>query len=109
MEALGPPRPPRRPSRQPQEWKLVSLRECPVPDQMHLCDTPAKVVEYWRLHVATCPYYDSERECFVVLILNTRRRVRGHHLVSIGTIDTILVTPLSVFRTAIVANAAAVI
>jgi hypothetical protein len=29
-------------------------------------------------------------ECLAVLLLNTRRRVKGHHIVSIGTMDTIL-------------------
>ena len=44
-----------------------------------------------------------------VLLLNTRRKVKGHHLVSIGTMDTILVHPREVFRLAIVTAASAVI
>ena len=28
------------------------------------------------------PYYNSECECVVVLLINARRRVKGHHLVS---------------------------
>src|SRR4029434_2947592 len=42
--------------------------------------------------------------CLVVLILNTRRRIRGHYLVSIGTLDTILVHPREVFRLVIMAG-----
>lgn len=38
-------------------------------------------------------------------MLNTRRRIRGHYLVSIGTMDTILVSPREVFRLAVAANA----
>jgi len=45
----------------------------------------------------------------VVLILNTRRRVKGHYLVSIGTIDTILVHPREIFRLAIMTAATAVV
>jgi DNA repair protein RadC len=45
----------------------------------------------------------------VVLILNTRRHVKGHQLVTIGTLDTLLVHPREVFRGAIVASAAAII
>jgi DNA repair protein RadC len=45
----------------------------------------------------------------VVFILNTRRRVKGHYLVSIGTMDTILCHPREVFRLAIMASAAAII
>ena len=60
----------------PKEFKVVALRECPVPESMQMCDTPEKAAEYWQLHVATNPYFNPECECFVVLLLNTRRRVK---------------------------------
>ena len=91
------------------EFKVVSLRECPMPESMQLCDTAERAAEYWRLSVATCPYFNPECECFAVLILNTRRRVKGHQLISIGTLDTILVHPREVFRGAVIAAAAAII
>ena len=91
------------------EFKVVALRECPLPDSLHMCDTPAKAAEYWRLHVATNPYYNPDCECFVVLLLNTRRRVKGHQLLTIGTMDTILVHPREVFRGAIIGAAAAIV
>jgi DNA repair protein RadC len=94
---------------QPHEWKIVSLRECPTPENMQICDTPDLAVTYWRNHIVENPYYDPERECFAVIILNTRRRIRGHHLVSIGTMDTILVHPREVFRLAIAASASALV
>ena len=53
--------------------------------------------------------FNPECECFVVLLLNTRRRVKGHQLLTIGTLDTILVHPREVFRGAIVAAAAAIV
>jgi DNA repair protein RadC len=52
---------------------------------------------------------NPERECFVVLLLNTRRKVKGHQLVTIGTLDTILIHPREVFRVAIIAAASAII
>ena len=93
----------------PKEYKVTALRECPMPQEMQLCDTPQKAVEYWRLHVQTGPYFNPECECLAVLLLNTRRRVKGHQLLSIGTKDTLLVNTAEVFRAAVVANAAAVI
>jgi len=90
---------------QPKEFKVVALRECPTPEQMAMCDTPEKVAEYWQAHIANAPHFNPECECFVVLLLNTRRRVKGHHLVSTGTLDTILVHPREVFRVAVVAAA----
>jgi DNA repair protein RadC len=91
------------------EYKVISLRECPLPEAMQLCDTPERAAQYWRLHVATNPYFNLECECFTVLMLNTRRRVKGHQLVSMGTMDTLLVHPREVFRAAVIVAAAAVI
>lgn len=94
---------------QPYEYKVTALRECPTPESLKLCDTPQKVADYWRLHVPAHPYFSAECECFVVLMLNTRRRVKGHYLVSVGTQDTILVHPREVFRLAIMTAAAAIV
>jgi DNA repair protein RadC len=93
----------------PKEFKVVALRDCPVPESMRICETPDQAGDYWRLHVVTNPYFNPECECFVVLLLNTRRRVKGHQLLAIGTMDTILVHPREVFRGAVVANAAAIV
>jgi len=48
-------------------------------------------------------------ECFVILLLNTRRRVKGHALITIGTMDTLLVHPREVFRASVIASASAVV
>jgi len=96
-------------SKEPKEYKVVSLRECPVPDSLRLCDTPERAVEYWHLHIIATPHFNTECECFAVLMLNTRRRVKGHQFVSIGTMDTLLIHPREVFRAAIIAGAAALV
>jgi DNA repair protein RadC len=94
---------------QPQEWRIVSLRECPTLDSMQRCETPDEAAAYWKSHIATHPYFNPECECLVVFILNTRRRIKGHYVVSIGTMDTILCHAREVFRLAIMASAAAII
>ena len=106
-DALGLPQ--RRRKKQPKEWKLVALRECPTPEHLQLCDTPDKAVTYWNLHVPSAPQFSPQCECFVILLLNSRRRIIGHHFVSIGILDTILVHSREVFRIAIVAAAAAIV
>jgi DNA repair protein RadC len=45
----------------------------------------------------------------VALLLNTRRRIRGHILISTGILDTLLVHPREVFRPAIIAASSAVV
>lgn len=94
---------------QPQEWKIVALRECPTPDTMQRCETPDEAAAYWKSHIATHPYFNPECECLVVFILNTRRRIKGHYVVSVGTMDTILCHAREVFRLAIMASASAII
>ena len=90
----------------PKEFKVMALRECPVPSDMLICETPQQIVDYWHLHIATTPHFNPECECLVVFMLNTRNRVKGHQLLTIGTLDTILVHPREVFRCAIIAAAA---
>lgn len=101
--------PPRAAPYSAKEYKVVALRDCPLPAELRECDTPDKVAEYWHLNIATHPYFDPECECLAVVLLNTRRRVKGHHLVSHGTLDTVLVHPREVFRVAIITAAAALI
>ncbi len=93
----------------PKEFKIVALRECPTPEQMQVCDTPEKAVEYWSAHIGNSAQFNRECESFFVLILNTRKRIRGHYLVSTGTMNTILVHPREVFRIAIIAGASAIV
>jgi len=76
---------------------------------MTLCDTPEAAAAYWRLHVPQAEAFDPECECFTVLLLNTRRRIKAHHLLSVGTHDTLLVHPLPVFRLAIMTAAPALV
>jgi DNA repair protein RadC len=93
----------------PKEFKVVALRDCPVPADMLICETPQQVADYWRLHIVTHQYFNPDCECLVVLLLNTRKRVKGHHLVSIGTMDTVLIHPREVFSVAIAMKAAAIV
>ena len=99
----------RRPKSKPQEWKVVSLRECPAPEHLMQMDSPGKAVEYWRHHIATTPHFNADVECVAVLVLNTRLRITGHHLVSIGTLDEAMAQPREVFRIAVMAAASAIV
>lgn len=93
----------------PKEFKILALRECPTPAEMQLCDTPDKAAAYWRQHIPAHPYFNRDVECFVVLLVNTRRRIQGHCLISTGTLDTILVHAREVFRPALIGAAAAIV
>jgi DNA repair protein RadC len=53
--------------------------------------------------------FDSERECLAVLLLNARKRIKGHQLVSMGTLDSVAVHARDVFRLAIMTAASGII
>jgi DNA repair protein RadC len=93
----------------PYEYKVTPLRECPTPQSIQLCETPDQAAEYWKLHVTSHPHFNPECECFAVLFLNVRKRIKGHQLVTIGTQDTLLVHPREVFRLAVMTAAHAII
>ena len=111
LPAPEPPPPPKRRSRvfNPKEFKVVALRECLMAGEVAMAETPDHVANYWRANVPTDRYFNPDVECFIVLMVNTRRRIIGHNLVSIGTLDTILVHPREVFRAPIIAAAAAIV
>lgn len=90
-------------------YKVVALRETPLPADLFQLDTPDRAADYFRQTIATDPYFNAEVEGLYVVFLNTRRKVKGHTLASQGTQDTILVHPREVFRAAVIAGAAAVV
>ena len=93
----------------PAEIRILRLRECASISDTNTCDTPERAVEYWRANVATATVFDPDKEHFVVLLLNTRKRVMGHNVVAVGSLDSVIVHPREVFRPAIVAAASALI
>lgn len=90
----------------PQEIKVVCVRECLATD---LIDTPEQAAQYWRNNIPQAPWFDPMKEAFVVFLLNTRKRILGHNLVALGSLDTCPVSPLHVFRPAITVAAASLI
>lgn len=71
-----------------------------------LLDTPERVAEYLREELRA----EQRAERFVVLLLNSRRRlINKPYYLSQGTLDTVHVHARDVFRSAIIANAAALV
>ena len=82
------------------EFRVLRLRELPLDSP--LCDEPQRVYDFWQAHVAQAAWYNPDAECLVAVLLNTRRRIQGFAMVSIGTLDTILVHSREVLRAALV-------
>jgi hypothetical protein len=102
-------RPRQRRAAKAYEWKIVAGRECPSPDKLLHCDAPAQAIDYWRRHVATAPYFSAECECLAALLLTIKKRIRGHHLISIGTLNEAMAHPREAFRAAVIGGAHAIV
>lgn len=93
----------------PKEYKLVCLRECPIPAEQQECNQPDKVYNYFTQHMIQHRSFQPDVENFMVIMVNTRRKIIGHVYISTGTLDTILVHPREVFKASIVMNASALV
>ena len=91
-----------------QEWKIVSVRET-ASDELPCCVKPDDAVQYWRKHIATAPHFNPDCECFAALMLTVKQRIRGHHLVSIGSLNETMAHPREVFRAAVIGAAHSIV
>jgi len=91
------------------EYHAVVLREQPLAHSVCVLDTPERAFEFIQGNVKSSPRFTPNVENFCVLFLNTRRRCTGWHITSTGTLDTLLIHPREVFRTAITVGAGALI
>lgn len=96
-------------SKVPQEFKVVGVRECPVPAKLRVIDNPSQAAEYWNRHVKRHPFFNPEAECCAVLLMNAQMKIRGHVLVSVGTVNCCLVHAREVFRAAIIGSSVSII
>lgn len=84
--------------------KVALIRERTVAAETRVITSPADAFAVLYPLIG-----DADRECFVVLLLNTRNTVIGIHQVSQGTLNASLVHPREAAKAAILANAAAMI
>jgi DNA repair protein RadC len=72
-------------------------------------DSPDMAASLWRNHVEKLPTFDPNKEHVVAVLLDTKYKVIGWNLVSVGVLNESLAHPREVFRPAIVGGAYAVI
>ena len=68
-------------------------------------DTPEKAHAFWGEIIAQEPSFESDKEHLVAILLDTKLRPIGYHVVSVGTINEAIAHPREIFRAAIVAAA----
>lgn len=72
-------------------------------------DDPGKVAGFWQSHVEESPWFDAEKECLVALMLDPKLKLRGFHMVSIGTFDATMFQPRDIFRPSVLCGATGII
>ena len=84
------------------EIRVLRLNETPDAPRM---DSPETAFQYWQDVITKMPWYIPDREVCVAIMLNTRLRITGHSLVSVGTLNESIVHARDVFRAAVAMNA----
>jgi DNA repair protein RadC len=68
-------------------------------------DSPEKLYEFWNNVVALREDYEREKECLIVVCLDTKLKPKSWNIVSLGTVSETLAHPREIMRPVIVANA----
>lgn len=67
------------------------------------------VYEFWQRVVRRQPWFDEDRECAVVLLLDSKSNLIAWNLVSVGTRNRCFIDVVGVFRVAVAASAGSVV
>lgn len=86
------------------QFKLVKSERCAEAPAVAL-DSPEVVRDYWNANIKTSAIFHENKEHLVVFILNTRYKITGWNLVSMGSLNESIAHPREIFRPVIVAGA----
>lgn len=68
-------------------------------------DAPEKAADFWRDVVSRDPAFEADKEHLVAIMVDTRLRPTGYHVVSVGSLNEAIAHPREIFRAAVVAGA----
>jgi len=88
------------------EIRVMRLNETPDAPKL---ETPDLAFKYWQEVITKMPWYIPDREVCVAVTLNTRYRVTGHSLVSVGTLNESILHSRDCWRAAVALSAYAII
>ncbi|MFZ4778134.1 MAG: JAB domain-containing protein [Terrimicrobiaceae bacterium] len=67
-------------------------------------DTAQSIFDFWQSVISSKPDFEPEKENLVAILLDTKLRPQGYHLVSLGTLNECTAHPREIFRSVIVGN-----
>ena len=88
------------------EIRVQRLNETPDAPKL---ESPEAALKYWEEVITKMPWYIPDREVCVAITLNTRYRVTGHSLISIGSLNESILHCRDCWRAAIAVSAYAII
>lgn len=89
------------------EVKVMAVRETTVASASMM--RPEHAADFFRSAVKGAPWWNGDQECFVVLLLDRKNKLKGWNLVTLGTATSSLAHPREVFRAAIAGGAVAIV
>lgn len=89
------------------EIKVQTLKEHSINDGT--MDAPEKVFHFFKQVIEQCAWFDSEKECIIVLVLDRKNKLKSFNLVSLGSISSATMHPREVLRPVIVGAGSAFI
>lgn len=72
-------------------------------------DSPEAAFRLWQEVVVDDPSHEPDKEHLVAVLLNTKLRLIGYHVVSVGSLNEAVAHPREIFRAAILAGAYALV
>ena len=74
-----------------------------------LMDSPEAAFTLWQEVIADDPGHEPDKEHLVAVLLNTKMRMIGYHIVSVGSLNEAIAHPREIFRAAILGGAYALV
>ena len=67
-------------------------------------DNAEAIFDFWQLVISSKPDFEPEKENLVAIMLDTKYRPKGYHLVALGSLSECVAHPREIFRPVIVQN-----
>jgi len=86
-----------------QKMRFVLRDEIVGYGEKQLLDSPEKIYEFFRDVVATEENFELQKEHVVVAIVNTRLRLMGYNIISVGSVNEANAHPREIMRPVVIA------
>ena len=86
------------------EFRITRLHDAPIEDVP--MENPATVVDWLRPRLAQSVVYRPDVENLIIINLNVRLKPIGWEIIGTGSLNSVMIHPREIFKSAIIANAA---